>query len=364
MRKPFVKNAALALTAVALLAAGGSFAHAATYNGGDLLVVIYQPHGREFIADLGPASAFTGAALPVTVTQYTASDLLDAYGGSLPASLQVAAFAANGSDGYVATGGPASNALVGSAIGASSQIRFLGGNFANLSAPVSNPNAGTFEAGDVRSYQNTLNGRVQGSLGNNVPFSVEGTLAGSSVDLPLFSGRFNPFAGVPATQSLLGTFRFGPDGTAVYLPARTIQATCVAGPHTINPKSNGAGFSFSVVLTDVTDPLNPIAVPLSRMSPASISQVGGTTLPTPFAGPGCTSDQDGIWETPSLRVDPFINFSAPSDGDCSTLDGNRQDILAVAGRSSGLVPICISATVDGNPVACCDTVNVLAKSAR
>jgi hypothetical protein len=360
-----VKDAALALAAVTLLAAGGPMVHAATYNNGDLLVVIYQPHGREFIADLGPASAFTGSALPVPVSQYTGSDLTGVYGGTLPSSLQVAVFGANGADGYLATGGPASATLVGSAIGASSQIRFLGGNFANLSAPVdTNPNAGTFEAGDARSYQNTLNGQVQGSLGNNVPFSVEGTLAGGSIDLPLFSGRFNPFAGIPATQSLLGTFRFGPDGTAVYLPARTIQATCVAGPHTINPKSNGAGFSFSVVLTDVTDPLNPIAVPLSRMSPAWISQVGGTTLPTPFSGPGCTADQDGIWETPSLRVDPFINFSAASDGDCSTLDGNRQDILAVVGRSSGATPICIGATVDGNPVACCDTVNVLAKSAR
>jgi len=365
MRHSFVKNAALVLTAVTLLATGGSPARAATYDGGDLLVVIYQPHGREFIVDLGPASAFTGSAVPVPVTQYTASDLTDAYGGTLPASLQIAVFGASGVDGYITTGGPETTGLVGSAIGASSQIRFFGGNFANLSAPVAtNPAAGTFEAGNVRSYQSTLDGRVQGSLGNNVPFSVEATLAGAGADLPFFSGRFNPFAGVPASQSLLGTFRFGPDGTAVYLPARTIQATCVAGPHTLNPKSNGAGFSFSVVLTDVTDPLNPVPVPLSRMSAASISQVGGTTLPTPFSGPGCTSDQDGIWETPGLRVDPFINFSAPSDGDCSTLDGNRQDILAVVERSSGLLPICISATVDGNPVACCDTVNVLAKSSR
>ena len=365
MRHSISKYAAVAFAAAILLAAGGPFALAATYDGGDLLVVIYQPHGREFIADLGPASAFTGSAVPVPVSQYTGSDLTGVYGGTLPASLQVAVIGANGVDGYISTGGPAAATLVGSAIGASNQIRFLGGNFASLSAPVAtNPAAGTFEAGDVRSYQNTLNGRVAGSLGNNVPFDVEGTLAGSPLDLPLFSGRFNPFAGIPATQSLLGTLHFGPDGTAVYLPARTIQATCVAGPHTLNPKSNGAGFSFSVVLTDVTDPQNPIAVPLDRMSPAWISQAGGTTLPTPFSGAGCTSDQDGIWETTGLRVAPFINFSAASDGDCSTLDGNRQDILAVVGRSSGATPVCFSATVDGNPVACCDTVNVLAKSAR
>jgi hypothetical protein len=169
-----MKYAAMTLAVLTLLAAGGPFALAATYNSGDLLVVIYQPHGREFIADLGPASAFTGSALPVPVVQYTGSDLTGVYGGILPASLQVAVFGANGADGYLATGGPASGALVGSAIGASSQIRFLGGNFANLSAPVdTNPNAGTFEASDARSYQNTLNGRVQGSLGNNVPFSVE-----------------------------------------------------------------------------------------------------------------------------------------------------------------------------------------------
>ena len=75
MRHSFSKYAAMAFAAVILLAAGGPFALAATYDGGDLLVVIYQPHGREFIADLGPAAAFTGSAVPVPVSQYTGSDL-------------------------------------------------------------------------------------------------------------------------------------------------------------------------------------------------------------------------------------------------------------------------------------------------
>jgi len=365
MRHVFIRPAALALAAGLVAATGFVPAAAATYGGTDLLLVAYQPQGREFIVNLGPAASYTGSAVPVVVTQYTAADLSGVFGGTLPVSLQIAVLGANGPDGYEATGGPSSAGLVGSAIGAANQVRFLGGNFASLSNPVAgNAAAGSFEFADPRSYQRTLNASVPGSLGNNVPFSVEATLAGAPIDVPFFSGRFNPFAGIPASQSLLGTFHLQPDGTAVFLPARTIQATCVAGPKTLNPKSQGGGFSFSVSLTDVTDPVNPVAVPISRMAPASISQVGDTTLPLPFSGPGCTSDQDGIWETVGLRADPFIVFSAPSDGDCSTLDGNRQDILAVAGRSSGSIPVCFNSSVDGNPVSCCDTVNVLAKSVR
>jgi hypothetical protein len=365
MRDFFMRPAALYLAAALLVAAGGTSAVAATYGGTDLVLVAYQSHGREFLANLGPASAYAGSPLPVPVTQFTAADLSGVFGGTIPASLQIAVVGANGADGYNATGGPTSSAVVGSAIGAANQVRFLGGNFANLSHPVSgNPNAGYNEFGDAWSYQQTLNSLVPGSLGNNVPFSVEATLAGSQLDVPFFSGRFNPFAGIPASQAFLGTFRFQADGTAIFLPARTIQAACVAGPKTLNPKSQGGGLSFSIVLTDGTDPSNPLPVPLSRMDPASISQVGTTLLPVPFSGPGCTSDQDGIWETVALRLDPFIYFSAPSDGDCTTLDGNRQDILAVVGRSSGPMPICFASSVDGNPVSCCDTVNVLAKSVR
>jgi hypothetical protein len=327
--------------------------------------VAYQPQGREFIVDIGPAAAYTGATGSLPVSQFTAADLAGVFGGSVPANLLVTVLGANGVDGYFATNGPASGALVGSALGASNQVRFLGGNFQNLSKPVSgNAAAGYFDFGDAGSYQKTLNAAVPGSIGNNVSFNVESLIGGSGGNLPFFSAHFNPFTGQPASQTLLGTFKFQADGTTTYLPLRSIGAQCVANPATLNPKAQGAGFSFSVILTDVTDPANPVPVPLSKMDPAYISQVGGTVLPVPFSGPACTSDQDGIWETVAQRLDPFIYFSAPSDGNCSILDGNRQDILAVAGRSTGTIPVCFASQVDGNPVACCAPVRVLDKARR
>ena len=353
------------LLAAAVLGLAAGEVQAASYGASDVLLVAYEPHGREFIVNLGPASDYTGAAGPVDVTQYTASDIAGVYGGTLPATLNLAVYAAIGSDGYLSTEGPGDPSLVGSAIGAANQIRFLGGNFATLSAPVSgNPNAGTFEFGNPRSYQATLNRINPGSIGNNVPFDAENALPSGTINVAFYQARSNPFAGIPATQSLLGSFEVHADGTLRYLPKRAIQASCVAGPKTINPKAQGATFSFSVTLTDVTDPGNPIAVDLSRMDPATISQAGSTVLPVPFAGPSCGPLDDGIWETLSARTALGITFATPSDGSCSTLDGNRQDIVAALGTDTGVQPICFSSAVEGNSFTCCDTVNVLDKTRR
>jgi hypothetical protein len=355
----------IVVLATALLAGGTGRMEAASYGSSDVLLVAYQPHGREFIVNLGPGSGYVGATGPVDVTQYTASDIAGVYGGTLPTNLNLAVIAANGADGYLATNGPADTTLVGSAIGASQQIQFLGANFKGLSAPVSgNANAGTFEFGDPRSYQATLNRINAGSLGNNVSFDAENPLPTHSILVPFFQARRNPFAGIPATQTLLGSFQMNADGTLRYLPKRDIQAVCVAGPKTLNPKAQGATFSMSVTLTDATDPANPLPVDLSRMDPAFLSQVGSTTLPTPFAGPGCGPSDDGIWETLSSRTPTGVNFVAPSDGNCSTLDGNRQDIYAALGRDIGSQPICLSSSVEGNSFTCCDTVTVLDKTRR
>ena len=362
-----MRRASLLTLALAAALLSGSLVPtlAASFGSSDVLLVAYEPHGREFIVNLGPGAALTGATGPVDITQYTASDIGGAYGGTLPSNLHLAVIAAVGADGYLATEGPGDPSLVGSAIGAANQIRFLGGNFATLSAPVAgNPNAGTFEFGNPRSYQATLNRINPGSLGNNVPFDAEGTLAAHTVLVPFYQAQFNPFAGIAAHQSLVGSFELHADGTLRFLPKRTIQAACVAGPKTLNPKAQGATFSFNVTLTDVTDPANPLPVDLSRMDPAWISQAGSSSLPVPFAGSGCGPSDDGIWETLASRTSLGINFVAPSDGDCSTLDGNRQDIQAAFGRDIGTQPICFSSAVEGNSFTCCDTVNVLDKTRR
>jgi hypothetical protein len=355
----------IALLAAAALSDLAGPAGAASFSSSDVLFVAYQPHGREFIVNLGPAAGYMAATAPIDITQFSASDIGGAYGGTLPSDLRLAVIAGVGADGYLATNGPGDPSLVGSAIGAANQIRFLGANFAGLSAPVAgNPNAGTFEFGNPRSYQATLDRLNPGSLGNNVPFNSESVLPSAPAAVSWFKAQSNPFAGIPASQSLLGSFLVRPDGTLRYQPKRDIQAVCSAGPQTINPKSQGATFSFSVTLTDVTDPGNPLPVDLSRMDPAYLSQVGTTSLPVPFAGPACGAADDGIWETPASRTALGISFVAPSDGNCSTLDGNRQDIIAVLGRDTGSQPICFSSSVDGNPVTCCDHVDVLSKTLR
>jgi hypothetical protein len=351
--------------AAAVLGALSARTEAASYGSFDVLLVVYQPIGRELIVNLGPGAGYVGATGPVDVTQYTASDIAAVYGGTLPANLRLAILAAVGTDGYLASNGPADPSQVGSAIGAANQIRFLGGNFATLSAPVAgNPNAGTFEFGNPRSYQATLDRINPGSIGNNVPFNAESGLSSRPAPVPFYQAHFNPFAGIPASQALLGNFLVQADGTIRFLPKRLIQAACVAGPKTINPKALGATFSFSVTLTDVTDPGSPLAVDLSRMDPAFLSQVGTTSLPIPFAGAGCSSPEDGIWETVSARTAQGITFVNPSDGNCSTLDGNRQDIIAVLGRDAGTQPVCFSSSVEGNPFTCCDSVDVLDKIRR
>src|SRR5262245_16070234 len=157
------------LIATAVLVGLGGSAAAGTFHSTDVLFVAYQPGGREFIANLGPVAGYLSASSPIDITQYTSGDLAGVYGGSLPVDLRLAVFASVGVDTYVATNGPSDASLVGSAIGASNRIRSMGGSFASSSTPVlGNPNAGTFEFGDIHSYQATLNNPYEGSLGSTV----------------------------------------------------------------------------------------------------------------------------------------------------------------------------------------------------
>src|SRR5882672_4733080 len=94
---------AAALLVAAVLCGPGGTLQAASYGSSDLLYVAYQPHGREFIVDLGPASSFLSASGPIDVTPFSAADLAAVYGGSVPADLQVAIFGADGPDGYLST---------------------------------------------------------------------------------------------------------------------------------------------------------------------------------------------------------------------------------------------------------------------
>ena len=356
------------LLAIGLTASGPALA--ATYTVGDVIYIVYQPHGTEFVVNLGPSEQFTQALGPFPVTAFTGADLSDAFGGSLPSDLQagiVAVGERTTRDGYLATNGPADPSRVGNAIGAANAIGSFAGLWAFVSTPVpTNPNAGTMNGSSASSYQSRLNRAGQGSLAGTVPFNLETPLASAPVSIPFYSGRSNPFAGVPPQQERVGSFQLELDGTLVFFPDRTIAATCVVKPGTVNVKANGAGFSFDVTLFDVTDPNASFSLPLARMDPAHISSVAGVDLPVPSAAPGCSATQDGIWETPSLRTLTSIFYATPSDGVCDTLDGDRQDIIALLASvpDNTTVPVCFASTVDGNPVSCCSSLRVRNKGLR
>jgi len=113
-------------------------------------------------------------------------------------------------------------------------------------------------------------------------------------------------------------------------------AVCTADPDILNLQSYGLPFGVSLTLTNLCSgqPLDP--TPLTPIYVAGVfsPSYGWILLPTPNSGSQCNARQDGIWETLSTRVFKGngameIHFVTPSDGLCSTLDGNRQDILAL-----------------------------------
>jgi len=200
-------------------------ARALSYHGGDLLFVAYQTQGREFVADLGPLETYLQATGPVPIAQVSLADLREAFGAIPSQGLHIALVAADGADGYVASVGrdgvaSAGASAIGSAIGASAQIRVLGGNVEGLSRPVAgNAAAGLFEYGETGSYQATLDAGQLGSLGSNVPWSVETAWRGGSVTLPVVAARFNPYTGAADAPAEIGRVHLAADGSLTWIPA-------------------------------------------------------------------------------------------------------------------------------------------------
>jgi hypothetical protein len=123
-------------------------------------------------------------------------------------------------------------------------------------------------------------------------------------------------------------------GACSHAPATILQLTCSATPRALNVTSQGSALGFRMALKDRC---SGAALDGSRLGPVYVAGLvtpdgDETSLPIPDHSPDCT--QDGIWETLGMRtVLPAgvveIRFRRPSDGDCRTLDGNRQDILAL-----------------------------------
>jgi hypothetical protein len=128
-------------------------------------------------------------------------------------------------------------------------------------------------------------------------------------------------------------------GTCRHLtPGFEVEATCKMTPNRLNLRSSGNTVGFQLQLRDRTTGqiLDPALLGPVYISKAIIpSQAPDDVIiqPTPDAGPNCTPEQDGIWETlpkRTLSADGLslkVLFEQPWDGDCRTLDGNRQEII-------------------------------------
>jgi len=117
----------------------------------------------------------------------------------------------------------------------------------------------------------------------------------------------------------------------------SVEANASISPSSLNVRGNGNDLSIHI---DAQDPGTGAPVDLSLLSAAYVRSVsspsiGKVSLPTPSAAPGCDdATEDGLWETVSQRViqgsgSATLRLSTPSDGRCATMDGNRQDILAL-----------------------------------
>ena len=161
-----------------------------------------------------------------------------------------------------------------------------------------------------------------------------------------------------------------------------VQADCVISPSTFNLNSQGGIVSVTCKLLDVCDPANPVPISGSTVSQVYVSRVDSAndpgddvTLPDPSTLP-CPDPvlgflyERGISENLDARdvsnANVTFKFNLPSDGDCSTLDGNRQDIAArlSAVPDNTSATICISGKTGGADFQSCMLVLVKNKGLR
>jgi hypothetical protein len=161
-----------------------------------------------------------------------------------------------------------------------------------------------------------------------------------------------------------------------------VQADCTVSPSTINIGSQGSTFSMTCKLLDVCDPANPVPISGSTVSPVYVSRVDSAndpgddvTLPDPSTLP-CPDPvlgslyERGIVENLAARdvsnANVTFKFNLPADGDCATLDGNRQDIAArlSAVPDNTSATVCISGKTGGADVQACVLVLVKNKGLR
>jgi hypothetical protein len=160
-------------------------------------------------------------------------------------------------------------------------------------------------------------------------------------------------------------------GACVYTGAPIVVVTsCDISPTTLNVKATSDPFTISTRLSSQCDasPLEPSILGTAWISQISSPTIGTIVLPTPSSAPGCDSlSEDGIWETRGSRVltgngGAKFRFTTPSDGNCETEDGDRQDIIALLldVPDGETATICYEALYPGAPApaSCCAPVRV------
>jgi len=161
-----------------------------------------------------------------------------------------------------------------------------------------------------------------------------------------------------------------------------VQADCTVSPSTLNLDSQGSIFSLTCKLFDVCDPGLPTPISGSTVSQVYVSRADSAdssaddvTLPEPSTLP-CPDPilgslyERGISENLGARdvsnANVTFKFNLPSDGDCSTLDGDRQDL---AGRLTAIpdntnATVCISGKTGGADFQSCVQILVRNKGLR
>jgi hypothetical protein len=161
-----------------------------------------------------------------------------------------------------------------------------------------------------------------------------------------------------------------------------IVADCTASPSTLNLNSQGGSFSLTCKLFNGCDPNNLVPISGDTVSQVYISRLDSandpsddltlpdpTTLPCPDPVLGSLYER-GIVENLAARdvsnANVTFKFNLPADGDCATLDGDRQDIAAkLAAVPDGTsATLCITGSTNGTDFQACVLILVHNKGLR
>jgi len=161
-----------------------------------------------------------------------------------------------------------------------------------------------------------------------------------------------------------------------------VVANCTANPSTMNLNSQGSSLSLTCKLSNVCDPQNPTPISGSTVGQVYISRLDSAddpsddvTLPDPSTLP-CPDPvlgslyERGISENLAARdvsnANVTFKFNVPADGQCSTLDGDRQDIAAKLASvpDNTSATLCISGNTGGLDFQGCVLILVKNKGLR